>query len=692
MRVSIFVLVSMLGLQGCVTPANVTFEQDIIRPAVTKSSGQPNDKKDEEMLEGATVPELISAESARDSEVPRSLTRNLVFNVDQDDIVGRISGEAIEANFRNIPLAEFIQEVYGRLLGLSYVLDPSLTNAPDLVTLSLSKAISPADLYRTSRNVLAEYGVAIVESDELLRFRRDNEAASDVPLLVTGEALPEVPATKRTVFSFVTLEVLRNAQVRTWLQQLYNGTSLDVREDPERNAIILSGPLSLVKQAAETTKLLDQPLMKGKFSKTFMPLYMDVQTLSDDLIKILQAEGYAVASNPPFGSLMVFPLKSQEKIVIFAATRETLDHVVEWAYALDEGEEVKVVDGFFSYEALNVTAEHIVDLVSELKGNTGSSSFRNIQSEGRSTEGRSSNVVASGSSSVKFNDGTLVADKSRNVIIFQGSGKDWREFLSLVKEIDKPVPMVVIDVLLAEITLSGNDESGLAFVFSGRGPENTDLTGSTIGGLGVGSSGLSLTFDSAGQTKAIVNAFYSDDRAAIRSSPKLLVKSGEVASIDVGNEIPIITSNSQSVETPGAPVIQTIQYRSTGVKLNIEPIVQAGGMVDLKVSQELSEQATSSASSVSGSPTILQRRVETSLHLRDGGSVLLGGLISSSNSTGSQGIPGLGRVPVLGRLFRTDLESDVQTELLMLVSVYVIKSHQEATSITELLREKLEGP
>ena len=128
------------------------------------------------------------------------------------------------------------------------------------------------------------------------------------------------------------------------------------------------------------------------------------------------------------------------------------------------------------------------------------------------------------------------------------------------------------------------------------------------------------------------------------------------------------------------------------MKLNIEPIVQAGGMVDLKVSQELSEQATSSASSVSGSPTILQRRVETSLHLRDGGSVLLGGLISSSNSTGSQGIPGLGRVPVLGRLFRTDLESDVQTELLMLVSVYVIKSHQEATSITELLREKLEGP
>ena len=205
----------------------------------------------------------------------------------------------------------------------------------------------------------------------------------------------------------------------------------------------------------------------------------------------------------------------------------------------------------------------------------------------------------------------------------------------------------------------------------------------------MGGSGLSLTFDSAGQTKALINAFYSDDRAAIRSSPKLLVKSGETASIDVGNEIPIITSNSQSTETPGAPVIQTIQYRSTGVKLEIEPIVQASGMVDLKVKQELSEEATGSATSVSGSPTILQRTVKTALNLRDGGSVLLGGLISSSKSSGSQGIPGFGKVPVLGRLFRSDIESDKQTELLMLVTVYVINSHEDAVNLTDTLREEL---
>jgi len=285
-----------------------------------------------------------------------------------------------------------------------------------------------------------------------------------------------------------------------------------------------------------------------------------------------------------------------------------------------------------------------------------------------------------------------VVDTNRNVLFFSGSGQEWRELLKLIKEVDKPVPMVVIDVLLAEITLGGQQESGVEWKFLGDGIEGTDLTGSTFGGLGVGSSGLSLTFDSAGETRAIINAFYSNDRAVIRSSPKLLVKSGESAFIEVGNEIPIITSNSQSIDSTDAPVIQTIQYRKTGVLLSINPIVQASGMVDLQISQELSEKATSSASAVSGSPTILTRKVETALALHDGGSVLLGGLISSSKSTGQQGIPGLGKIPVIGRLFRSDISTDTQTELLMLVSVYVIDSHEGAVELTESLRERISLP
>ena len=103
-----------------------------------------------------------------------------------------------------------------------------------------------------------------------------------------------------------------------------------------------------------------------------------------------------------------------------------------------------------------------------------------------------------------------------------------------------------------------------------------------------------------------------------------MVKSGGSASIDVGNEIPVITSNSQSAENSNAPILQTISYRKTGILLDIEPTVHASGFVEINLSQELSE-ATATSSSNIDSPTILNRKLNTTVTLQDGGSVLIGG-------------------------------------------------------------------
>ena len=657
--------------------------------------------RDERSLQVASTEIVAGVEELpverKDFPVPGYPDTNPAATAAQEDLAGGLEGEDIQANFRNMPLPEFINQVYANLLGLNVVLDPSLTAAKDLVTLSITEPLAPGDLYRIARTVLAEYGVGIIESRQILRFRRDNEAAQDVPILVSGVALPDVPNSRRPVFSFVSLSVVRNTMVRGWLMQLYKGTPLNVQEDPQRNAIVLTGPFELVKQATETTKMLDQPLMKGKFSRSFKPTYLSVEELTNDLEKVLSAEGYAVSQRPPIGAVIILPLETQERIVAFTGSQETLDHVIEWAYELDAQKKDSISQGFFSYKAQNVTADHIGQLVGMLKGSAegGARPAAEPRQSQRNTNsnalGANGNQGTDNAGAQSYLGGKLVVDTNRNVLFFSGSGQEWRELLELIKEVDKPVPMVVIDVLLAEITLGGQQESGVEWKFPGDGT-GKDVTGSTFGGLGIGSSGLSLTFDSAGETRAIINAFYSNDRAVIRSSPKLLVKSGEQAFIEVGNEIPIITSNSQSIDSPDAPVIQTIQYRKTGVLLSINPIVQAGGMVDLRITQELSEQATSSASAVTGSPTILTRKVETALALHDGGSVLLGGLISSSKSTGQQGIPGLGKIPLIGRLFRTDIATDTQTELLMLVSVYVIDSHEDAVELTESLRERISLP
>ena len=137
-------------------------------------------------------------------------------------------------------------------------------------------------------------------------------------------------------------------------------------------------------------------------------------------------------------------------------------------------------------------------------------------------------------------------------------------------------------------------------------------------------------------------------------------------------------------------MLQSVEYRQTGINLQITPVVQANGLVDLQVSQGLSEARPTAATSLEGSPTILTRQISTSLTLRDGGSLLMGGLISNNQSAGEVGIPGLQRIPWIGRLFRSGTFQEDRTELIVMVIPYVVSNHEEGWELTRQLRERLE--
>ena len=137
-------------------------------------------------------------------------------------------------------------------------------------------------------------------------------------------------------------------------------------------------------------------------------------------------------------------------------------------------------------------------------------------------------------------------------------------------------------------------------------------------------------------------------------------------------------------------MLQQVTYRNTGVVLQIQPVVQASGLVDLTIAQELSEAQPAAATSLAGTPTILTRRISTSLTLRDGGSLLMGGLVSNNQTEGQAGIPGISRVPLLGRLFRKDAFLEGRTELAILVIPYVVADHEEGRELTERIRAGLD--
>lgn len=610
-----------------------------------------------------------------------------------------VSGAPISVNIHNMPLFAFINEVFGNRLGLSFSLSPSLKNKNDLVTLRVEEALEPAEFYAASQQILAEYGVEIVQQDGLLLFREGQAISNDaMPLLVSGRALPEVPLSHRTVFQIVPLSVVGTSNAKKWLAELLPKNDVKVLDDPLTSSIILSGTSDSVKQGLSALKILDRPVLRSRYSMVITPLFSSAKEMSSALQEVMKSEGYEVSGKAPFGNMIVLELGAFNKVAVFASSRKALDRVRFWVGILDRQSQEAVEDGYFTYQIENVQATVVAEVLSSLGysassvsagSTTGSSSLSDSNnSESKTSTPAKTKTISSGGSGDK---GRIVVDQNRNAIIFNGSGKQWLQLKPLLIELDKPVPSVLIDVLLAEVTLTDETSIGVDWRAIGTIGGGRQISFGSNPGVTAGKGLNLLLLNSAGDTRATINAFYDNDKAVIRSSPKLMVRSGEEAVIEVGNEIPIVTGTSQSTDNVNSPITTTVQYRKTGALLRIKPVVQASGLVDIKIFQELSEQADTSSSGSSSNlgPTILNRKIETALTLNDGGSVVLAGLISKTQSNGDVGVPGMADLPVVGGLFKTRKKTNNRTELVVMIIPYVIKNNRDAVDLSERLKARM---
>ena len=638
-------------------PASVPSEED----------APPSHEEPREKLRTIRTPGVV---------IQRTVAEGVADRLGED-----LEGDPVRVSFHEVPLVPFINEVFGEELGMSFVISPDLRDKTDLVTLKLTEPLSPRQLFATVRRVLREYGVDLTEVEEgILTFVPSREIASrDVPLLISGRALPEVPATHRIIFQLVPLKVVRGPQVRGVLQDAFDDRDLKILEDPSRNALLLKGRMDMVAQALAMVEVLDQPLLRGRYSTLIEPVFLEAPELAEALNSVLRAEGYGSSlGGGAGGSLILLALESVNRLIVFAADQSTLEHVKAWAQTLDARRKNAIEEAVFTYEVQNTQAEELTDTLNQMLGAV------------LTPEPQASDEGSPSTGQAQAGD-RIVVDKSRNMLLFRGTGKAWAEIRRVIEKLDKSVPSVLIEVVIAEITLTDEEKTGFEFLVRGA-LGSLGLTGGTIPGLDVGTQGLSFTLDSAGETRALLDLFYKNDKVVIRSRPRLLVKSGETANIEVGNEIPVITQISDEARQVGGStnILQDISYRKTGVQLEIKPIVQANGLVDLQISQQLSEARPTAATNLPGSPTILNRKISTSLTLRDGGSLLMGGLISGNQSAGQSGVPYLSRLPLFGRLFRSDAFQEDRTELVVMVTPYVIADHEEGWEITRRIREQLE--
>lgn len=642
----------------------------------------------------------LPAEAAEDADAEPSVSvvpaptlpsRGALVAGAEDPLGKDLQGDPIgPLKFADAPLQAFVNEVFGELLGMSFHIAPELRGKADLVTLGVAEPVPPSQLFATARQVLRHYGVDIAEEGGLLVFIASEEITSQgIPLLVSGRARPEVPPTHRVVFQLVPLKAVRTARLVNILAGIFR-QQLEVVPDGLRNALLLKGNIEMVGRAVAIVEALDLPALEGQRSVLVEPVFMNVQEMADALKDILLSEGYSVrtgASENPATAVVLLPMQSINKLVVFARDDATVGHVEEWVRLLDQARQGTIEDAWFTYHVQHTQAAELTDTLNAMLGSQEGRATRQAASATDEPQGQTEERRRSARA------GRFVVDENRNMLLFRGAGKEWADILAVLVELDKPVPSVLIDLLVAEVTLTDERGSGVEFLFrSGIGGDR-QVGGGTLRRLGPTSKALSLILESGGVTRGMLSFFYDDSRVSIRSNVRLVVKSGGSGKFDVGNEIPTVVENTTTagLQVAGTTAItQQVQYRKTGVLLTIEPIVQANGLVDVTIDQELSEARPTAATSLTGTPTILNRNLATSLTLRDGGSLVMGGVTSFNQSTGGKGLPGLARVPLLGRLFRSDTYQEDRTETVVMVTPYVISSHEEGRALTEQIKQELE--
>lgn len=608
-----------------------------------------------------------------------------------------------------VSIESFINVVFGMELGFGVQIDQSLRSRQELLSLSLTEPQPPAKAYTIAQEVLAAYGVQVSELGGVLRFQPVNQGrgrGGDLPSIIATRSLPDVPAGQRTVFVAMPLEISQPGAVAAQVRNLFGAHQVTFTELIDANALMISGPGDAVRAAMSAVMTLDSGGLIGKRSLRINPLYLPADLLAKELRDVLAGQGIAVKGGPGTNGVVSFvPVSSANALLVFSESEAALKAAQEWADRLDQPSEDSAGGGMYLYAARHTTVETLLPVLQSLLGvgtavtaprtGTGAGPGQAAAGANDMSGTRAGGNAGNGgtATSISGQNGQVAVDPIRNVIVFQGEAQRWRAIQGVLARLDQPARQVVIEVTVAEVTMTDEFSHGVEWALrniniGGMSGPVTALQGLVgTGGGGLVWQGLS----SSGQVKAILNLFAKDSRVSILSTPRILVKSGESASIDVGTEVPIITSQATAPDLPStggnSSILQSVQYRKTGVLLDIEAVVHSGQRVDLKISQEVSEATPTDTSEIS-SPSVFSRKLKTSLSLADGESTLLGGLISTNRSDGKTKVPLLGDIPVLGRAFQSRKQTGTRTEMLMLITPYVVEDAAQTRAITDAIRSR----
>jgi len=606
-----------------------------------------------------------------------------------EQIAALLPDEMVDANLSPQSIPQFAATVFGGVLKTPFNLAPDVATRSEIVAGGSGGPISKRALFSLTQQALKQYGVEVYIEGGFI-------TVGSSPQNQNGEINRTRSASTSAgrVVQFFTVQTIEVNVLQGLLQDLFPSLGgARITPDPLNNSLIISGSGREVAQVVRTLREIDQPRFAGAEVLRVEPSFWATEQLAASLEQVLATEGYIVSRQPVAGrALVILSFPAANQILIFSRDPDVLARARFWVETLDQPAALGDKASTFVYQVRNTDAASLGQLAMGqsptsvqpqapvgVPGTPPAAESSRPQTSGGSGAGQGSGP-GSGSQG-QFMNGRVLTDPVGNRIIFTGTATEFAQLRSLLNTLDTPAPQVVIEVMIAEVTLTDKTSLGVT-LFGSEARGDGILTGGTEG-LGIGGGGLLLTFTGA-DFRARLNAEASNNRINILQRPQLVARSGGTARFQVGTDVPIITSQratNTQVGGDGTDVLQSVQYRQTGVILELQPVVY-GDRVDITISQEISEVGESNNPAIA-SPPILNRSLTTQIAITDGWTGVLGGLISNNYSKTNTGVPFLKDIPLIGSAFQTNTVSGNRTELLILITPHVIRGDEDMADFAD---------
>lgn len=656
--------------------------------------------------------------AGRDVRLVEGSGRFINLRAAQPRFVQTPAGE-FTLNFEGTDLKDVAKTILGDILKETYTVDAKLGGP---VFLQTGRALSREDLVPALETLLGAYGAAIVHEGGIYKVVPETNALASV-------LAPRVQPTPGRGFQnlVVPLRFIAAEEMKKILESLHK-TRKQIAVDRHRNLILIGGAQSELRQLLDTIEIFDIDQLQGMSVGIFKLHAVDAKTAKSELEGILKA----MAGDSALELVRLLEIERINSLLAISAQKQYLQEVGRWIERIDQAE-LSAGQGLYVYFVQNSSAVRLAEVLQQLFANsrapagkaggagtsaaarrtmpdTGPAAPQPAAAQGGTGNGKEGSTRAAAPDSapahgaavagfidIESLDLSVIADEERNALIIRSTPEGYAQVEKVLHALDVTPNQVLVEASIIEVTLTDEYSFGLEWFFrdpnlrsSKTGTAQLDLGAEGIAALVPGFS-YSIV-DDASRIRAVLNTLASDTQVRVISSPSLMVLDNKTATITVGDQVPVRTSETVSTSTSGeAPVItSTIQFRDTGVSLEVTPRVNNGGMVIMDVNQEVSSVDRTTTSSID-SPTINQRQIKTTIAVRSGETIVLGGLIQDDAQDSKAGVPGLRKVPLIGWLFGSESNSKVRTELLVLITPTAILDDSDAREATEELKRKMKG-